>query len=313
MPPTGEKAKIESIYLKDVFVVLDHQNGQFSFPNQDKDDRVWRLTFTEPLDADSEKPKETPRQITDQYINSKIFERTLEKFKNNPSDPDNQSFYTVINGGSTRYIYQWSFSFDADNNINIQGSDHTKYFIDSQTDLGNSRYLPLIIERIHAVKDDLGEVIIIFADLNNLKRANTLGGYETGDQLIKDMGAAFRETDYQLLQTPPTSGFNGVDSARYRRGDEFIKFILIGKSGERIEDQEIINLVEDRIDAFNQDKDPNQIPLSACFGVAIHKFDDPNSKLTDSITLASQNMRANKRLFHQEDPTKADSAKDFSI
>lgn len=117
---------------------------------------------------------------------------------------------------------------------------------------------------------------VIFADVDGLKQVNDELGHETGDNLIRDAGAVFRES------------FRDADVVARLGGDEFVAYTLDDGQPEVI-----LSRLHANLHAFNlMQERPYRVAISA--GIV---GCDPASErdLLNYVVLADQQMYAQKR------------------
>ena len=127
------------------------------------------------------------------------------------------------------------------------------------------------------------KIFVLFSDVDGLKKINDTYGHETGDELIKEMAACFKEnmtTDMLAM--------------RYG-GDEFVVF------GSYEEDSEIDYLIESIQGSMERrNKTGNHVfELSASIGVSKYVAKDVK-ELSELIDIADAEMYEQKRKKRQK-------------
>lgn len=142
---------------------------------------------------------------------------------------------------------------------------------DQLTGLANRRFFELEFERLD--NDENLPIALIMADVNGLKLVNDSFGHKAGDELLKIIGKAMRESckEYQLVSRIG--------------GDEFI--ILLPKS-DIDEAQDVIEKVRRLVSKNNL----HNIDLSVSFGTSIKSCKDKN--ISDVLKKAEDDMYSNK-------------------
>ena len=127
------------------------------------------------------------------------------------------------------------------------------------------------------------KIFVLFSDVDGLKNINDTYGHETGDELIKEMAACFKE-----------NMTNDMLAMRYG-GDEFVVF------GSYEEDSEIDYLIEAIQSSMERrNKTGNYVfQLSASMGVTKYVAKDVN-ELSELIDVADAKMYEQKRKKREE-------------
>ena len=122
------------------------------------------------------------------------------------------------------------------------------------------------------------KIFVLFSDVDGLKKINDTYGHETGDELIKEMAACFKE-----------NLTNDMLAMRYG-GDEFVVF------GSYEEDSEIEYLIESIQNSMERrNKTGNHVfELSASIGVTKYVAKEVN-ELSELIDIADAKMYEQKR------------------
>jgi diguanylate cyclase (GGDEF)-like protein len=127
-----------------------------------------------------------------------------------------------------------------------------------------------LVQRRHAYS------AVIFADVDNLKQVNDSLGHESGDHLICDAAAVFRES------------FRGADVVARLGGDEFAAFTL-----DDAQPHVILSRLQDNLRAFNlMQERPYRVSVSA--GI-VQCDPDGERGLRDYVLLADRQMYLEKR------------------
>jgi diguanylate cyclase (GGDEF)-like protein len=117
---------------------------------------------------------------------------------------------------------------------------------------------------------------VIFADVDNLKQVNDGLGHESGDHLLCDAAAVFRES------------FRGADVVARIGGDEFVAFTL-----DDAQPNVILSRLQDNLRAFNlMQERPYRVSVSA--GI-VQCDPDGERGLRDYVLLADEQMYLEKR------------------
>jgi len=117
---------------------------------------------------------------------------------------------------------------------------------------------------------------VIFADIDNLKQVNDGLGHASGDHLICDAAAVFRES------------FRGADVVARLGGDEFVAFTL-----DDAQPHVILSRLQDNLRAFNlMQERPYRVSVSA--GI-VECDPDGERGLRDYVILADRQMYLEKR------------------
>lgn len=127
------------------------------------------------------------------------------------------------------------------------------------------------------------KIFVLFSDVDGLKKINDTYGHETGDELIKEMAACFKE-----------NMTNDMLAMRYG-GDEFVVF------GSYEEDSEIDYLIESIQGSMERrNKTGNHVfELSASIGVSKYVAKDVK-ELSELIDIADAEMYEQKRKKRQK-------------
>jgi diguanylate cyclase (GGDEF)-like protein len=117
---------------------------------------------------------------------------------------------------------------------------------------------------------------VIFADVDGLKQVNDELGHETGDELIRDAAAVFRES------------FRDADVVARIGGDEFVAFTL-----DDGQPDVILSRLQANLHAFNL---MQERPYTLAISAGVVQCDPASEhKLLNYVVLADQQMYALKR------------------
>ena len=126
--------------------------------------------------------------------------------------------------------------------------------------------------------------IVIFADVDGLKKINDQLGHDVGDQLIRDSAEVFRDS------------FRASDVVARLGGDEFAAYTLEVTSSDAI-----LNRIKGKIEVFNCSLSR---PYQVAFSTGVVQC-DPQSNMTlgDYLLIADTQMYAQKNKRRQYMPT----------
>lgn len=150
---------------------------------------------------------------------------------------------------------------------------------DDLTDLYNRRgFLSVSSHHIDSARRQGRKLLVIFADLDGLKKINDSLGHSAGDQAIKDVA----ETLKASLRTSDVTARVG--------GDEFVVLTTVAHGEEA---EAVVARLKANIDAFNQNN-PRPYKLSVSFGTA--ELDpDGDIDLIELLNRADCRMYEHKR------------------
>ena len=131
---------------------------------------------------------------------------------------------------------------------------------------------------LEILKLEDSKIFVLFSDVDGLKKINDTYGHETGDELIKEMAACFKEN------------LNSDMLAMRYGGDEFVVF---GSYKEESEIEYLIKSIQNSMD-FRNSTGKNVFTLSASIGVTTYRAKDV-AELSEVIEIADANMYEKKR------------------
>ena len=192
--------------------------------------------------------------------------------------------------------YIWAKNFNTDDTVMIKETlELTAFFVASElsnhqlmerlkvmssidmlTGINNRNLMNNRIDRIGAGKDKLDEpYVVIFADLNGLKRVNDTLGHQSGDEMIRDAASLLADVFY--------------DGEVYRAGgDEFM--ILACKMDKKTAEKRVADLIK-RANATENVR----------LAVGISSSDD-ETDILKAMRLADKHMYEDKDRFYTEHP-----------
>lgn len=150
---------------------------------------------------------------------------------------------------------------------------------DDLTDLYNRRgFLSVSSHQIDSARRERRKLLVIFADLDGLKKINDSLGHSAGDQAIKDVA----ETLKASLRTSDVTARVG--------GDEFVVLTTVAQGDEA---EGVVARLKANIESFNENN-PRPYKLSVSFGTAEL---DPEGEidLIDLLNRADCRMYEHKR------------------
>lgn len=150
---------------------------------------------------------------------------------------------------------------------------------DSMTGCYNRRAGLEKLEEI--IKNNLHQVTIVYADLNNLKYINDNFGHAEGDKAIIKSAKIFKKN------------IRKDDFVIRLGGDEFL--LVLNQCNENMA-QSIIERINNYIKQANDNED--SVRLSVSFGVAL--YSEKYSTVNDFISEADKRMYENKKVFHSQ-------------
>lgn len=154
---------------------------------------------------------------------------------------------------------------------------------DELTGLRNRRgLLHELHKRIDANGEEDGETALVFVDLDGFKAVNDTFGHETGDEVLRSVGAFFKKAlkdEEEQKKDGPAFVLRGQDEAFRLGGDEFVILLKIrhDENGRRLRDRPADEAVELFIDRMNKGiiasgKGVNKsVNVSGSFGSVLHK------------------------------------------
>jgi two-component system cell cycle response regulator len=151
---------------------------------------------------------------------------------------------------------------------------------DHLTGLHNRRGFMILAEhQMEIGKRTEGSMMLLFADIDDLKLINDTHGHAKGDKVIADVGEIFRNV------------FRESDIIARIGGDEFVALALIGggDSESAIEER-----IEQGIDAYNDATEDTDSGITISLG-SVHIDADYDGSIDELIAKADALMYENKR------------------
>ncbi|MBI5739275.1 MAG: PAS domain S-box protein [Nitrospirae bacterium] len=154
-------------------------------------------------------------------------------------------------------------------------------FVDDLTGLYNRRgFLTLAEQQLKTAHREKKELLLIFADLDNMKWTNDSFGHLTGDKTLKDVAGILRET------------FRESDIIARVGGDEFV---ILAMEDPEAGSVSLISRLESRIGAYNSEKRLFNLALS----LGITRYDPDNPSSLDELM-----NRADAMMYRQKNEKK---------
>jgi diguanylate cyclase (GGDEF)-like protein/PAS domain S-box-containing protein len=167
------------------------------------------------------------------------------------------------------------FAIDITDRRRAEESVRALSLVDELTGLSNRRgFFALAGQQLKIAARSKTRLLLIFADVDELKIVNDTAGHAAGDQLLRDAGRLFRET------------FRDSDIIARIGGDEFVALMIAADSAEQ---ERILPRLRKKIAARRA-----RIPLSLSIGAAEYNPESPCS-LEELINRADQMMYEEKR------------------
>ncbi len=165
---------------------------------------------------------------------------------------------------------------------------HTLSITDDLTGLYNRRgFFTLAEDCLMAAKRAEKKLMLLYADVDNLKEINDTLGHDEGDLLIKETGAILKST------------YRTSDIIARIGGDEFVVFPIGTAEGHA---DLISSRLQEKIDRFNK-KNNKKYELKISIGIATY---DPESALSLNEILA----QADDLMYEQKNSKKKGGKKD---
>lgn len=213
---------------------------------------------------------------------SEIYQLLIAYYKKNPTMISKDEYDMIVD----KYIMELELSKESYNNIlsllikeqfriNVINKEYDQINIKYQTDLLTSCLnRPSLEMNGQDIINNYQTGVVIFMDIDNLKRTNDSYGHIYGDLLLKEFASRIKQINFSYM--------GRVNFYRYS-GDEFL---VIASFNEK-ETEEYINEI---LKSFETNYRLNKIKIHIEFSHGYVLFDKDNNKISTLISAADAKM-----------------------